>query len=567
MQGGSRGRHAVQADAGPPRAGVLHAHRCLTSLAVVLWPTISYSFPFPWPAGVITDIIHDPGRGAPLARVRAARSREHAPAEGRLACCRGVCGSTLDMGLVLLHAAAEGAAARAKWLHTCAVGSSGAWRGSGCSSGARHWRARGGGAQQQLSSGQQWTARWQQLGGFSSGALHVAGAAAPWACGSSTGGWGSARQLRPPMRRRPREPPRTQRTPAGAAAAQGLATLCTVLPEDALPTVSCTTVAELIPIALLPAPQVNFRNTVRYATDKQLFIAPEGVYRCGPAGAACLPACLLACLGFPGCPAALPPSAPAAASQAVEQGASLPPPASCPATAAVALTAARARSGLTAAPAAPPSRPLFVRNRSGQYIYCGKKATLNIGNVKPVGDMPEGTIVCNVEEKAGDRGSLARCSGEGGGAHGGDGLALWRGRPVRMLPSMRGSSMSACVSVLPLSLPSPPRTPRAYPHHHPHRHPPAQATTPSSWRTTPTPASRASSCPAAPRRCLAVAAAGWLWGWLWPGFWCRLFGGANRAPAPATARGRRHIGSRRSPGRGPAAGAWSKQQAGGQQSS
>lgn len=42
-----------------------------------------------------------------------------------------------------------------------------------------------------------------------------------------------------------------------------------------------------------------FRNTIRYATDKQLFIAPEGVY-------------------------------------------------------------------------------------SGQYIYCGKKATLNIGNVKPV---------------------------------------------------------------------------------------------------------------------------------------------------------------------------------------
>jgi large subunit ribosomal protein L8e len=76
-----------------------------------------------------------------------------------------------------------------------------------------------------------------------------------------------------------------------------------------------------------PLARVNFRNTIRYATDKQLFIAPEGVY-------------------------------------------------------------------------------------SGQYIYCGKKATLNIGNVKPVGDMPEGTIVCNVEEKAGDRGSLARCSGD-----------------------------------------------------------------------------------------------------------------------------------------------------------
>ena len=38
---------------------------------------------------------------------------------------------------------------------------------------------------------------------------------------------------------------------------------------------------------------------------------------------------------------------------------------------------------------------------SGQYIYCGKKATLHIGNVKPVGDLPEGTIICNVEEKAG----------------------------------------------------------------------------------------------------------------------------------------------------------------------
>jgi large subunit ribosomal protein L8e len=26
--------------------------------------------------------------------------------------------------------------------------------------------------------------------------------------------------------------------------------------------------------------------------------------------------------------------------------------------------------------------------------------------------MPEGTIICNVEEKTGDRGSLARCSGD-----------------------------------------------------------------------------------------------------------------------------------------------------------
>eukprot|EP00124_Ichthyophonus_hoferi_P005166 Ihof_evm2s687 gene=Ihof_evmTU2s687 len=48
---------------------------------------------------------------------------------------------------------------------------------------------------------------------------------------------------------------------------------------------------------------------------------------------------------------------------------------------------------------------------TGQFIYCGKKATLTIGNVLPVGQMPEGTIVCNVEEKSGDRGSIARTSG------------------------------------------------------------------------------------------------------------------------------------------------------------
>lgn len=49
---------------------------------------------------------------------------------------------------------------------------------------------------------------------------------------------------------------------------------------------------------------------------------------------------------------------------------------------------------------------------AGQYIYCGKRAKLTIGNVKPLGDLPEGTIVCNVEEKAGDRGAIARASGD-----------------------------------------------------------------------------------------------------------------------------------------------------------
>jgi len=48
---------------------------------------------------------------------------------------------------------------------------------------------------------------------------------------------------------------------------------------------------------------------------------------------------------------------------------------------------------------------------TGQYIYCGKKAALTIGNVLPLGSMPEGTIVSNVERKVADRGALARCSG------------------------------------------------------------------------------------------------------------------------------------------------------------
>jgi large subunit ribosomal protein L8e len=48
---------------------------------------------------------------------------------------------------------------------------------------------------------------------------------------------------------------------------------------------------------------------------------------------------------------------------------------------------------------------------TGQFLYCGKKAQLTIGNIMPIGQMPEGTIVCNLEEKYGDRGKLARTSG------------------------------------------------------------------------------------------------------------------------------------------------------------
>lgn len=48
---------------------------------------------------------------------------------------------------------------------------------------------------------------------------------------------------------------------------------------------------------------------------------------------------------------------------------------------------------------------------TGQFIYCGKRAKLTVGNVMPLGSMPEGTVVFNIEEKPGDRGKLARASG------------------------------------------------------------------------------------------------------------------------------------------------------------
>lgn len=49
---------------------------------------------------------------------------------------------------------------------------------------------------------------------------------------------------------------------------------------------------------------------------------------------------------------------------------------------------------------------------TGQFLFCGKSAQLKVGNVLPLAGMPEGTIVCNAEERPGDRGALARASGD-----------------------------------------------------------------------------------------------------------------------------------------------------------
>jgi large subunit ribosomal protein L8e len=49
---------------------------------------------------------------------------------------------------------------------------------------------------------------------------------------------------------------------------------------------------------------------------------------------------------------------------------------------------------------------------TGQFVYAGKKAQLAIGNILPVGEIPEGTVISSIEAKPGDGGCLARASGD-----------------------------------------------------------------------------------------------------------------------------------------------------------
>ncbi|KAJ2899103.1 putative 60S ribosomal protein L2 [Zalerion maritima] len=48
---------------------------------------------------------------------------------------------------------------------------------------------------------------------------------------------------------------------------------------------------------------------------------------------------------------------------------------------------------------------------TGQFIYAGKGAALTVGNILPVGQCPEGTVLTSCELKVGDRGVLGRTSG------------------------------------------------------------------------------------------------------------------------------------------------------------
>jgi len=47
----------------------------------------------------------------------------------------------------------------------------------------------------------------------------------------------------------------------------------------------------------------------------------------------------------------------------------------------------------------------------GQLTQIGSKASIDIGNVLPLGSIPEGTMVCNIELSPGDGGKIARSSG------------------------------------------------------------------------------------------------------------------------------------------------------------
>jgi len=48
---------------------------------------------------------------------------------------------------------------------------------------------------------------------------------------------------------------------------------------------------------------------------------------------------------------------------------------------------------------------------TGQFVYAGEKAQLAVGNVLPLRKLPEGSVISMCEEKASDRGRIARAGG------------------------------------------------------------------------------------------------------------------------------------------------------------
>lgn len=73
---------------------------------------------------------------------------------------------------------------------------------------------------------------------------------------------------------------------------------------------------------------------------------------------------------------------------------------------------------------------------TGQFVYCTRRATLSIGNVLLLHEIPEGVIVCNIEHHVGSRGMLPLCwntATKGPSACGGSTRGLAPRRPARRL--------------------------------------------------------------------------------------------------------------------------------------
>jgi len=67
-----------------------------------------------------------------------------------------------------------------------------------------------------------------------------------------------------------------------------------------------------------------------------------------------------------------------------------------------------------------------------QEIYLGEQAPLRVGNVLPLKNIPEGTMVCNIELRPGDGGKIARSSGAFATV-----IAHARGKTTIRLPSKK----------------------------------------------------------------------------------------------------------------------------------
>merc|ERR1711865_448657 len=49
---------------------------------------------------------------------------------------------------------------------------------------------------------------------------------------------------------------------------------------------------------------------------------------------------------------------------------------------------------------------------TGMFVFAGAKAALHMGNTTQLKRVPDGCVICNLEGKIGDRGTIAKCSGD-----------------------------------------------------------------------------------------------------------------------------------------------------------